>query len=45
MIQDLLSGVQSAIRDGFQHVANADMLTLALVVLGIAVVGYLLLRR
>lgn len=42
---DLISEVLSSLRDSLVHIGNANFLTLGLVVAGILVVGYFLLRR
>ena len=45
MAQEFFSNVTEAMRDIARHLANMDLLTLGLVIAGVALVGYFLLRR
>ena len=45
MAQELFSNILDAARDSFRHLANANLETLALVVGGIGLLAYFLLRR
>jgi hypothetical protein len=45
MVQEILSNVQNVVRGAFIHLGNADLLTIGLVIAGIALIGFFLLRR
>jgi len=45
MVQEFFSGISDAFSTAMYHVRNADSLTLALVIGGVVLVTYFLLRR
>ena len=45
MVQEIWSNIQDAVRGAFIHLGNADLLTIGLVIAGIALIGFFLLRR